>query len=524
MQRGAKAASVLLAKTGGRARPATISALHAELTTWRRRAVAFWTSVAAVALAGVSLLLVPSVSLWSALALLSVVRVQALLAWLLCTAAEVFPVAPTSMLDARRAMTWVGLWVASFAVFVASCSAFSPEEGEGRPGLALFTPCKETRALDLTVRSVYCLHEPALAQYIAAGALATVLVASHWRRRRYLLRFPALQQQRWFRVKGGLCGVLRTTLALVFWSVVCFYGAYFLWGTWVSAWAASLTSALLQRPVYVFPSLWNDNSGYFPLASLFTTAGLVTTLSWYLASLLTHVIYTQRVSFDPECEGKHRLLLEGLQESKDTYTKHLAFLDLWTVSEIDRERRLQLFNDVGEEPALPTALKACCAVLDRFTIDLQAATLTEMERAEKKRNFVQRTKERLQRLLQPSKRPEAIFDRRQLVEWAALALANLVAQSLVEDRYGLVQSNKSIPVALNSLVSCLVTVKQHEQAIAQGLTARGLDSPPSRPAATAEALTTAVYRITATFHSYLAEYEFPEALVPSLQAFVAFQI
>ena len=69
-----------------------------------------------------------------------------------------------------------------------------------------------------------------------------------------------------------------------------------------------------------------------------------------------------------------------------------------------------------------------------------------------------------------------------------------------------------------------LTGGQHEQATEQHLSARTLDAVPTRSAAAGEALTTAVYRITSTFHRYLSEYQFPDVLVPSLQAFVSFQI
>lgn len=514
--------SLLLAEASRTSRrPDTVEALAAELTKWRSVAVIFWTTFAAAGVAVLAIFLMPQFSLWALVAILLALLAQAAIAWLHCSVAEVFPLAPVSLLNVRRAVSWLGLWLAATSLFVACCFAFSSGEG---PGLGLLTPCKETRALDLSVRTVYCLHEPALVQYVAAGALAAVLVMQHWHKRRYILSFPALQQQRWFRVKASLAGMARAALSLAFWAVTAFYSAYFLWGSWSSAWVASLTSSILQRPVYVYPTLWSDEGGYFPFIGLFTLSSLLTALSWHYAAVLTQVTLTQMVSFDPEGAGNHRLLLAGLRKNDNAYIQHLAFLDLCSLAEIDKERRTLLFNDVGEDPALTAALQECRTVLDTFTIDLQAATIAEMESSEKKQSGLHRAVEKARRFLQRSKSPASIFDRRQLLEWAGLAMASLVAKSLTEDRYGLVQSNTSIPTSLNSLVSCLVTVKQHEQATEQHLSARTLDAVPSSSVAAAEALTTAVYRITSTFHRYLQEYQFPEVLVPSLQAFVSFQI
>ena len=159
--------------------------------------------------------------------------------------------------------------------------------------------------------------------------------------------------------------------------VPSFYLFYFLWSSFITAFTVGLISKLVSHPIYVEPHLWGNSFFSLPLIGRLSLSSLLFLFSFHLSLHLNDVILTQAKQLDPKF-GKRsgiKWLLEGIRSS-DPFIKHIALLDLVSLSKFDLSRRTILFKNEG---AWNIVLSETISTINNLTINLQNASKNELD-------------------------------------------------------------------------------------------------------------------------------------------------
>merc|ERR1712137_346440 len=133
---------------------------------------------------------------------------------------------------------------------------------------------------------------------------------------------------------------------------------------------------------------------------------------------------------------------------KDPQIQFAAMLDLQRASKFDYNRRRQLYLN---RDAWETVFNAICSIINELTIKL------EEEKSQMKSNKTNWIQSYLA-INSSGKSTEILFGKTQLTIWAIQSLSNLISLAKSEDDSGTILDAKSIPAAMNSLLSCLAVL------------------------------------------------------------------
>lgn len=303
----------------------------------------------------------------------------------------------------------------------------------------------------------------------------------------YQLKFPVIQQKRLFQIKKTVQPAARESISLTLKAMKSFVPIYL---------AASILPRVLLSLLTEF-----SFSVSFIMSDLLKICDLSMIWSWFLTSVLTcflllisnkllHVFYMQHYNFPLETalvgdEGKS---LSDAMSNVNPILKHLAYLDYCTISKtsIRRPKMFEL-SLPGNQPHLwnKTSLQ-CLQQLEKQRL----ALTNECERKELGKRLQQaqvngpknidsqdlfspikditmtsgqRFTTRQQQLQQQPQQNHTItagylFENLQIVIWSIEGICNLVAASLHEDSYGVVQKN--LPSILTELLALLEACEQ----------------------------------------------------------------
>lgn len=326
--------------------------------------------------------------------------------------------------------------------------------------------------------------------------LGVSLSLTYYRKHEYITQFPVVQQKRFFRVKKALGPCLLESVWCSFKMLRLYYPAYILVG-------------VLPQSVLSFVFGYDMNS-FFMLGTVWNLCNL--SLFWLCFTMSVAVVFTFKISncFLQICNTQHYTFpivaaladdqgktLGEAMESSNPLLKSLAFHDYLHISQFKGPRRLQLFelSSPGNQPHVWNKTSAeCLRMLESLRSELVAA----IERKQQSRTPQQvsspvaavgmrdlfspaaeqgnarikkpqwssagrvptKTQERSYEVANLSKDINSkekksceIFDDFQLLLCCIEGLSNLVAASIKEDKYGVVQ--RKLPDILSELLSLL---------------------------------------------------------------------
>lgn len=349
----------------------------------------------------------------------------------------------------------------------------------------------------------------------------------------YQLKFPVIQQKRLFQIKKTVQPAAKESISLTLKAMKSFVPIY-------------LATSILPRVLLSLLTEFSFSCSYI-ISGLLELCDLSMIWAWFLTSVLTcflllisnkllHVFYMQHYNFPLETalvgdEGKS---LSDAMSNVNPILKHLAYLDYCTISKtsIRRPKMFEL-SLPGNQPHLwnKTSLQ-CLQQLEQQRL----ALINECERKELGKRLQQAQgngpkninsqdlfspnkdttvtaghKFRTQQQQQPQQNHQItagyLFENLQIVIWSIEGICNLVAASLHEDSYGVVQKN--LPSVLTELLALLeacelfakTSVAQH--AVVNNLKELEVSQQEMVDASSLKiALKSGIYTITSTFKQH----------------------
>jgi len=327
----------------------------------------------------------------------------------------------------------------------------------------------------------------------------------------HYLDFPAIQQNRWFRVRSNIGNTFSKSLLRVS-ILILFIFPFTQQGT-------SLIHFIFRIKLMEFhvPITFQLIFGSF-------LCGLFVSILFEISNLLIHIVLTERTHFISQTNRDEELLIAGLSEKQNSYIQHLAFLDLKTVSYYSKQRRENIFRDVSGK-TWTQILNRCCDVVDNITTSI--LDIKNEETKPKVAPVIPKTSSPWD-IVPPSLKiayknffnnKKSLlrdpFEDIQLQIWSIEAASKITVLSLEEDKIGIIQNCNTIPLFLNSLLACLIAVEDYiqrplpqKQFQKASLKVEGFQFVRSRPQAVATALTRAIYSIVTAFYENLTYFEF----------------
>lgn len=385
-----------------------------------------------------------------------------------------------------------------------------------------------------------------------------------------LLTFPPIQQRKFIQVKSSLGMLFKKAMRDSLLPILIFALFYYVYGSMFKNTVSSFFRAAIEdEPLDKLFYMVNPSIIFY--AWLFSTLFLTT---MYTMTMLFNVYLTERNCFPIESTENCMTLSEALSNSPEIVTK-LAAQDLMEMAYKDRTRRNLVFSlsQPGGHPTNWTNLSnQCLQIINRYTGDLnhiigektidhpvtppkRAPPPSEMIKSPRLRNlamsspaspvtqkFITAEQEPLLSVLKKEfnvilsilcKKPGISFFfgemtelklkwvvlRGQVVARVAQGLSQLVATSLTEDNYGVVQDD------LSAIITSLLHLKQ----TLDKLTKSGIANKKSLRNDTIvtqmllelkSAVKRSIYKITVTFGVFIRDIPLDSETLQALQPFI----
>ncbi|KAJ2722602.1 Nuclear pore complex subunit [Coemansia sp. Benny D115] len=210
--------------------------------------------------------------------------------------------------------------------------------------------------------------------WLSSWAFATVLGASYGVqlvvKERLQLLFPSIEQSRIYTLKDSL----PTSIKRAFWFAVVvlrwFWVVYFIFG-----WAFYRSVCGFLGHLFTTSSYGVSN----PLLSLgqivfWLHGGTLVVLTWESAHRLFEVVATEPTHISELSRDRNLCLLNGLKHTDSALIQHLAYQELYRLTDFGAEQRMDILSDIDRTAGTMWSLISdqCIAVIKTATEQLQA--------------------------------------------------------------------------------------------------------------------------------------------------------
>jgi nucleoporin NDC1 len=252
--------------------------------------------------------------------------------------------------------------------------------------------------------------------------------------------------------------------------------------------------------------------------------------SFYFPNHIYEIIHTQLFQF--ESNGTS-YLLDALSYMSSPFIQYLAYLDLHHLAHWSPQRRSYFYGDTTGD-SWRRLLNLVCDRVDSISTSIYKLKYAKnvtfpVPNGQISSGTLGSLQRRLDNLLKKN-RVENPLEDLHLYVWAIEAISTMTCTSMREDRFGVVQNCDTIPILLNSLLSCLSAVEDYlntplNLGVKDSSLARleGYQIVRQPALVLVTVLNNAIYLIVSAFYENLSYFKLPPKHALKLQQFVNFK-
>ena len=344
--------------------------------------------------------------------------------------------------------------------------------------------------------------------------------------REYQLHFPSIFQTRWVRFRGTIGSTLYLIFKISLISIPLFYLIYIPLSAQLFNYCLSFLTRIGIDSTYTLESI--SQVDIVTTVRLFLISFFLGS-SFYFPNHIYEIIHTQL--FQLESNGTS-YLLDALSNISSPFISYLAYLDLHYLSHWSVQRRSYFYGDTTGD-SWKRLLNLICDRIDSISTSIyklkqKKELIYSNNTSSLQYNYgslgsVQR---KLDNLLKKNQLENPLEDL-QLYIWAIESISTMVCTSIKEDRYGVVQNCDTIPILLNSLLSCLSAVEDYLNSpinfTDNNSRIEGYQLVRQPALVLVSVLNNSIYMIVTSFYENLSYFKLPPKHALKLQQFVNFK-
>ncbi|KAK9766203.1 hypothetical protein K7432_004885 [Basidiobolus ranarum] len=184
------------------------------------------------------------------------------------------------------------------------------------------------------------------------------------------IRFPIIQQSRFFALKGRLPTIFYNSVKTSLQYFRGFFLVYLLFGYMAQNSVTYILGIFVEvAPYPISRSILFD----FGLILRVILSGSLITLCWEIQNHIFEICFTEYVNVSDLNVNPNTCLVSGLQLNSKPYMQHLAFLELWRIAKFSPTRRSLIFRDIEKNPTSWQQISAeCIKVIDELTVSIKS--------------------------------------------------------------------------------------------------------------------------------------------------------
>ncbi|ORX90052.1 hypothetical protein K493DRAFT_62945, partial [Basidiobolus meristosporus CBS 931.73] len=183
------------------------------------------------------------------------------------------------------------------------------------------------------------------------------------------LRFPIIQQSRFFALKGRLPTILYTSVRISLVYLRGFFVLYLLFGHTIQNCITFVLGIFVTvTPYPISRGILFD----FGLITRVILSGTLITLCWEIQNHIFEICFTEHVNVSDMNVNPNACLISGLQLNSKPYMQHLAYLELWRIAKFSPTRRSLIFRDIEKNPTSWQQISSeCIKAVDGLTSSIK---------------------------------------------------------------------------------------------------------------------------------------------------------